>query len=281
MLGNDIGIFLQPGQASGSECEANTFNINYISWSKTAAYLYSVTGDKPCCSNVFNVGVLELHTFDNQVGFHVSGPLTFSNIFRVTGGLSPPSGATGYLVAQSDDAAENIFELAYIDFSKVLNADGGYNIFRQDGKSNTVYPATWTNSYARSTIMLDAAPTTLPWRAGDKCWNDSPGDGTLGWVNYSAGEPGDWIKFGGVYFEGSVAWDPGSIDSPGYEQKDVTVTGAAVGDFAIAAFSISTSLLLIDAQVVSPSTVSVQLFNLTGSPVNLGSGTMYVRVYKR
>jgi len=90
-----------------------------------------------------------------------------------------------------------------------------------------------------------------------------------------------WLKLQEERYSGNATWDPGSIDDGNEEAKEVTVTGAALGDHAIAAFSLDVSDLVLDAQVTAANTVTCILANNTGVAVDLGSGTVYVRVFKR
>jgi hypothetical protein len=61
----------------------------------------------------------------------------------------------------------------------------------------------------------------------------------------------------------------------------VTVTGAEVGDYAIASLSIDILDLVLDAQVTAANTVTCVLANNTGGPIDLDSATVYVRVFRR
>jgi len=79
---------------------------------------------------------------------------------------------------------------------------------------------------------------------------------------------------------GSATWDPGSIANGAEEAKEVTVTGAALGDFAIASFSKDVSDLVLDAQVTGSDTVTCVLANNTGGAVDLEEGTVSVKVFK-
>lgn len=91
------------------------------------------------------------------------------------------------------------------------------------------------------------------------------------------------IEGDGVIHEelsGSTTWDPGSIADGDEEAKEVTATGAVLGDFAIASFSLDVSDLVLDAQVTAANTVTCILANNTGGAVDLGSGTVKVRVIK-
>jgi hypothetical protein len=79
----------------------------------------------------------------------------------------------------------------------------------------------------------------------------------------------------------TTTWNPSSIAAGSYEAKDVTVPGAAVGDFAIAKLStILTDAMTLSCHVSAADTVKCVLHNPTASPVNLGSGTLGVLVFK-
>jgi hypothetical protein len=80
---------------------------------------------------------------------------------------------------------------------------------------------------------------------------------------------------------GSATWDPGSIGNGAEEATEVTVTGAALGDYAIASFSLDVTDLVLDAQVTAANTVTCVLVNNTGGAIDLASGTVYVRVFRR
>jgi len=80
---------------------------------------------------------------------------------------------------------------------------------------------------------------------------------------------------------GSATWNPGSIADGDEEAKEVTVTGAVLGDFAIASFSLDVADLVLDAQVTEANKATAILANNTGGAIDLGEGTVYVRVMKR
>lgn len=76
-------------------------------------------------------------------------------------------------------------------------------------------------------------------------------------------------------------WDPGSIAAAGYEAEDVTVPGAAVGDFVMASLTtMVTNDMMLTAHVSAADTVKVILFNPTAGSIDLGSGTLAVIVFK-
>jgi hypothetical protein len=79
----------------------------------------------------------------------------------------------------------------------------------------------------------------------------------------------------------SATWDAGSIADGDEEAKEVTVTGAALGDYATASLSIDIADLVLDAQVTAANTVTCVLANNTGGAIDLASATIYVRVFRR
>lgn len=84
---------------------------------------------------------------------------------------------------------------------------------------------------------------------------------------------------------GSVVHDFGSIaDADGatkIEAKEVTVTGAVLGDYAEASLSLDVADLVLDAQVTAADTVTCVLANSTDGAINLAEATIYVRVFRR
>ena len=81
--------------------------------------------------------------------------------------------------------------------------------------------------------------------------------------------------------KGSATWNPGDIADGDEEATEVTVTGAVLGDYAIASFSLDVSDLVLNAQVTAADTVTCVLSNNTGGAINLAQGTLYVRVFRR
>lgn len=85
----------------------------------------------------------------------------------------------------------------------------------------------------------------------------------------------------GPPIQGSTTWDPGSLDDGAKEAKDVTATGAALGDFVLVSFSLDLVDVTLTAAVTAADTVTCLLNNESGGTVDLGSGTVYVRVLPR
>lgn len=77
----------------------------------------------------------------------------------------------------------------------------------------------------------------------------------------------------------TTTWNPDSVAVGSFTSKDVTVTGAALGDFADASFSLDVQDLQLDAQVTAANTVTATLYNNTAAAVDLASGTLRVIVY--
>jgi len=76
----------------------------------------------------------------------------------------------------------------------------------------------------------------------------------------------------------SFTWDPASLNDGAQEAKDVTVTGAALGDFVLVGAGIDVTDLLVSATVTATNTVTVVIANETGGTVDLDSSTWYVEV---
>ena len=89
----------------------------------------------------------------------------------------------------------------------------------------------------------------------------------------------DLIPFKEILF-GSETKDWGSIADGGEAAEEVTVTGAALGDFAMASMSIDVADLQLSADVTAANTVTCVLSNSTGGAIDLGSGTLSVMVIR-
>lgn len=78
----------------------------------------------------------------------------------------------------------------------------------------------------------------------------------------------------------TATWNPSSIAAGATETTTVTVSGASLGDFSLASFSLSLQGMQLTSYVSAANTVTVVLSNLTGSAVDLASGTLAVLVLK-
>lgn len=79
---------------------------------------------------------------------------------------------------------------------------------------------------------------------------------------------------------GTVTWNPSSLANGASTSQEVTVTGAALGDFVIVSFSLDVQDLTLTADVTAANTVTAVLANNSGASVDLGSGTLKVLVLK-
>lgn len=90
-----------------------------------------------------------------------------------------------------------------------------------------------------------------------------------------------WSVLGKDAINASTTWNPGSIADGGMEAKDVTVTGAELGDHVLVSFSLDVADLTLTANVTAANTVTCVLANSTGGAVDLAEGTLYIRLLKR
>lgn len=84
------------------------------------------------------------------------------------------------------------------------------------------------------------------------------------------------------WLEGSEAWDVGSINDHVEEMKEVTVTGAALGDFAIGSADGDVIDLQLNACVTGTNTVTIVISNSTGGALDASAiANVYARVLKK
>lgn len=86
------------------------------------------------------------------------------------------------------------------------------------------------------------------------------------------------LRTGMETLAGTVAWNPSLIADGNEEAKDVTVTGAALGDFCLVSMDKDVKDLVLDAQVISTNNVTCILANNTGGNITVDSGNVFVRV---
>lgn len=100
---------------------------------------------------------------------------------------------------------------------------------------------------------------------------------TIGSPDYYFGNIPAKIK---RHMRGTANWDPGSINTGASATTTVTVALAAVGDEVTVGFSNSLAGLMLTGYVSTSGTVTVVLGNLTGSSVDLASGTVSASVWQ-
>lgn len=79
---------------------------------------------------------------------------------------------------------------------------------------------------------------------------------------------------------GSVAYDPPALVDGAGTSTTVTVSGAVLGDFAVASFNPSVAGLTVTADVTAADTVTVRLQNESGGALDLAAGTLRVKVFQ-
>jgi|TARA_R110000851_G_scaffold84784_3_gene184538 hypothetical protein len=75
-----------------------------------------------------------------------------------------------------------------------------------------------------------------------------------------------------------ATWDAASIADGNEVAVDVTVPGAALGDFALASLSLDVADLVLSVAVTAADTATAVLANNTGGAIDLGSATLSVYV---
>lgn len=81
--------------------------------------------------------------------------------------------------------------------------------------------------------------------------------------------------------EGTLSWNPSSLaDGAGETSPNITLTGAALGDYVMVAPPYDTQGLTFVGYVSAANTVNIRIQNKTGTTVDLGTGTWKVRLLK-
>lgn len=88
------------------------------------------------------------------------------------------------------------------------------------------------------------------------------------------------VQTQGPGLQATTTWDASSIVGGAEEAKEITVTGAELGDFVLASLSVDVADLVLSAEVTAADTVTAILANNTGGAVDLASATLKVRVLK-
>ena len=88
------------------------------------------------------------------------------------------------------------------------------------------------------------------------------------------------LRHGARELRAELAWDPPSIAAGATTQLSVPLAGARPGDFVQAAFTLATSGIVFLAQIGAQDVVTVTAWNRSGAAVDLGAGTVRVRLVK-
>jgi len=154
--------------------------------------------------------------------------------------------------------------------------------------SDEILPSDVTNKSCtlRGKYYGTASPSAGTWLTGDVVHNSTPGTSKLtavAWQCSTGGTSGTWqaVYRGVGLLTGTATWDPGSLNDGQSETKQVTVTGAVVGDLAIATHDQNLpSGMLLTAQAIGSDLVDVVLSNVGAGTQNVASGTVTVMVLR-
>ena len=138
------------------------------------------------------------------------------------------------------------------DQQGVKTQQHGIAVTSGNGAGNTA-----SNSITGNTVTENRSTTTINLAA-----------------NLGANTVGNNTGFG----DGSATYDPGSLADGAGVTTTVTVTGAALGDYAEASFSNDLQGITLTAWVSAANTVSVRFQNESGGVLDLASGTLRAKV---
>lgn len=85
----------------------------------------------------------------------------------------------------------------------------------------------------------------------------------------------------GIDLSNSVAYDPPNLADGAGVTTTITVTGAVLGDIAIASFSLDLQGVMMTAYVSVANTVALRFQNETGGAIDLGAGQIIAKVIKQ
>lgn len=220
-------------------------------------------------------GILDVKSTNNEIkyGVGVYADVMTAGAWSVRLSDSIITGHALYDLYLGDSAAqlENMANLSVTDSDVPLT-----NINLSLALASRPASELWATTYP-----TDGAGRNAAFPVGFIVRNVAPAVGSpAGWVCITAGKPGTWAPFGFIKLDGSKTWNPGSISNGSAESTVVTVTGATVGMICeTPGFSAITGTdWELSAWVSAANTVTVLLRNRTGGTVDLGSGTLRVRV---
>lgn len=121
-------------------------------------------------------------------------------------------------------------------------------------------------------ILPSAAPTGTA-EEGDIYWKDTDN------APHFFASPTSDLRVPGM-LSGSATYDAASLADGVGATTTVTVTGAALGDFANASFGVDLQGITVTAYVSAANTVSVRLQNESGGTLDLASTTLRAMVIK-
>jgi hypothetical protein len=205
------------------------------------------TRDVPVLPDPDSVGTVEL--INGQV---TDEKLRGSSPTSVIGRLQGTSGTPGDITATSDNTLL-VRRGGVLEFTTLADGDIPDTIARNDAVDTSISGAI---------TALKAEPDPFP-----VYLNQTEGDAR-------------YVQVANV-LNGSKTYDPPSIATGAQATTTVTVTGAVLGDYARASFSLDIAAMVVSSHVSAADTVTVVLLNMTGGTIDLASGTLKARVWKQ
>jgi hypothetical protein len=158
-------------------------------------------------------------------------------------------------------------------------------IYGKDAGANGIYFYSCKNALVSlnhfyGTLRYDIAQSSAAFyrSTGARIFLNKPAETTTGNAYNYTNNTGTMAM---QFLSASVIWDPADIADGAVTNVDVTVTGAAAGDTAVASHSkLTVAKAYTMAQVTAANTVTVTLVNHTGGNLNVASGTLRVDVWK-
>jgi hypothetical protein len=182
-------------------------------------------------------------------------PVLFGNLINLVGNITT--------LNISENRDKNALYQMIDDKTKITSLITGNNYSESRSiryRGNSSYPV--GGSYVNGEIVFNSAPAK---------------GSNLGWIYCDSA----WNKFGIIDLQGSATWNPGDlVDGSGETSASITVTGAALGDFAICSAPYDLQGLTCNAYVDATNSVKIRLQNETGGNVNLAEGVWKVKVIK-
>lgn len=223
----------------------------------------------------------------------------------------PATGAAGDTLVLGGDVtlsragADRLAISEYVEITAPAAAQASFQVTSASGDVEILATAPATNRAAQLTMNSFDGQCVLRWRQNAvTVWQQymNGGDATHLYlrdmtngrmhVEYTLGTAGnaltnvvDRFSIGGGtpisgYLSGTTTFDPASLADGAGATTTVTVTGAALGDIAIASFSLDLQGITVTAWVSATNTVSVRFQNESGGTLDLASGTLRASVIK-
>lgn len=206
---------------------------------------------------------------------------TLSNLF--VGGTS--EGCTEYGVFAGTNATGDRFfgtDFELNTLADIYCQGSGIKFIECDSYTNAAFGTTAKRCVIQGgdyqTILLDAG--SIGCTVADAAYNRFISSGTF--TDAGTGTTIRNLRQGGTPYTqwgtGSATYDPASLADGEGVTTTVTVTGAVLGDYAAATFSLDLQGITLTAWVSAADTVSVRYQNETTGVINLASGTLRARI---